>query len=74
MPPELGDAALALPPDQRRILVEELLQSLEPEESPEVPQWMTDDLARREAHLRDHPDSLVTWEQTLDHIRSCRAR
>ncbi len=74
MPPELRDAALALPPEQRRRLAEELLESLEAEATVDVPQWMIDDLARREAYLRDHPDSLVTWEQALTHIRSRHAR
>jgi putative addiction module component (TIGR02574 family) len=49
-----------LPPDDRRVLAEEIFRSLEPERLTEGERA---ELARRDAELDAHPERALTWEQ-----------
>ena len=73
MTPELRAAVFALPADERRKLAEELLDSVPDDDGPAA-QWQIDELERRDAFLRANPDSLLTWEQVEEHVRSRHGR
>ena len=59
-----------LSPAEKLQLVEDLWDDLAatPEAVP-VHDWQKEELARREANLRKHPDSGLTWEQVKRRVR-----
>ena len=61
MAPTMSELGIdRLPPDERRVLAEEILRSLEPERlTPE----QHAELVRRDAELEAHPERALTWEQ-----------
>jgi putative addiction module component (TIGR02574 family) len=71
---ELRSAVFALPTDEKLKLVEELWDSIAEDELPPLTQGQLDEIERREAYLEANPDSLLTWEQVLEHIRSRHGR
>lgn len=69
MSPDLRAAALALPPDERRLLAEELFDSLAPEDI-----GLTDaqfaELERRRANLEANPASGRPWEEVYARLKA----
>jgi putative addiction module component (TIGR02574 family) len=63
MSDELLNAVLALPASQRAELAHKLLQSLEPESSPEVQQAWADELARRARELDSGTVKAIPWPE-----------
>lgn len=56
---------------ERLVLVEDLWDSLAAEEGDlPVPAWKMDELRRRQARLREHPETGRTWEQVKTRARS----
>jgi putative addiction module component (TIGR02574 family) len=74
MTPELRAALFALSVEEKLELIGELWDSIDEESLPPPPQWQIDELARREAYLRENPTSLRTWEQVLERIRNRHGR
>jgi putative addiction module component (TIGR02574 family) len=68
MSDELLSAVLALPPSQRAELAHKLLQSLEPESSPEVQEAWADELVRRARELESGTVKAVPWPEARAEI------
>jgi putative addiction module component (TIGR02574 family) len=64
---EILTAAKQLPPEDRRLLVDELQETLPEEEGclPLSPEWMAE-IQRRAAELDAHPERAIPWEQVYE--------
>jgi putative addiction module component (TIGR02574 family) len=60
-----------LGPAEKLQLVQDLWDDLaaKPSDVP-IPQWQIDELDRREQALKDHPESMIEWEEVKRRIRS----
>ena len=67
---ELRAAVLALPVEERCKLAEDIWESVEAEALNPPPQWMIDELERREAHARANPDSLRPWSEVYARLKA----
>jgi putative addiction module component (TIGR02574 family) len=63
MSDELLHTVLSLPASQRAELAHKLLQSLEPDSSPEVQQAWADELVRRARELESGAVAAVPWPE-----------
>jgi putative addiction module component (TIGR02574 family) len=63
MSDELLQAVLSLPASQRAELAHKLLQSLEPEASPEIQQAWVDELVRRARELETGAVKAIPWPE-----------
>lgn len=68
MSEELLATILALPPAQRAELAHRLLQSLEPESSPEIQQAWVDELTRRARELDSGAVAAIPWPEAKVHV------
>jgi putative addiction module component (TIGR02574 family) len=57
------DAAMALPEDERLLLVERLMESLPPDQDDRTDEEFAAELDRRWAEFQQDPSSAVPWDQ-----------
>lgn len=69
MPPDLRAAALALPPDERLRLAEELMDSLSADDAP-LTDAQFDELERRRASIAANPDSARPWDEVHARLKA----
>ena len=67
---ELRAAVFALPVDEKLQLVEDLWNSIGSDELPPIPQWQIEELERREAYLKAHPESVRPWEEVYQRLKA----
>jgi putative addiction module component (TIGR02574 family) len=69
MSPDLRAAALALPPDERLRLAEDLWDSLTPGDAPLTDAQLAE-LDRRRANLAANPESARRWEDVYARLKA----
>lgn len=69
MPPDLRAAALALPPDERLRLAEELWDSLAVDEVPLTNEQVAE-LDRRRTNLAANPESARPWDEVHARLKA----
>ncbi|MGL4461617.1 MAG: addiction module protein [Planctomycetia bacterium] len=57
--------------EDRLRLLDELWDSLTPEDDPEIPAWHRDELARRLEAAKD-PKNFLTWEEAKTRLKEVR--
>ncbi len=63
-------AIFKLPVDQRLQLVEDLWDSIEADAPMGLSSELKDELARREAHYRAHPETALSWEDVRKRLKN----
>jgi putative addiction module component (TIGR02574 family) len=69
MPPDLRAAALALPPDERLRLAEELMDSLTAADAP-LTDAQFEELEWRRKNLAANPDSAQPWDEVHARLKA----
>ncbi len=71
----VNESVFDLSPAEKLQLVEDLWDDLAatPEDVP-VHDWQVQELEQRKAHLTDHPESGLSWEEVKRRIRSRHGR
>lgn len=67
---EVMNAALALPPDQRVMLAEQLIETFDPEEQERIDALWAEEAERRDKEIEDGIVTPIPGEEVMNRMRS----